>query len=66
MGRQSEFKQLLAAVRAAGWRIRTVRHGRWCLPTDRSVQPVWLAGTPGDVRAVRNFRAALRRAGLQV
>lgn len=66
MARHSEFRSLLAAVTNAGWRIRRVRHGVLCLPHNRNLAPVWLAGTPGDVRACRNARAALRRAGLQV
>ena len=64
MARQAEWLPLFEAVDRAGWSIRRVSHGWLCLPADRRHRPIRLGGTPSDARAVRNARAALRRAGL--
>lgn len=66
MARRNEWDPLFRAVRAAGWIVRPIAHGWLCMPVDASLRPVRLGGTPSDVRAVRNARAALRRAGLAV
>lgn len=64
MARRGEWLQLFEAVEAQGWRVRRVAHGWLCHPADRRFKPVRIGGTPSDYRAVRNARAALRRAGL--
>ncbi|CAN5428895.1 hypothetical protein BH09ACT9_BH09ACT9_02820 [soil metagenome] len=64
MSKGSEWKPLIDAVIESGWQFRNSRHGIYVYPADSSRRPITLAGTPGDVRSVRNARAQLRRAGL--
>jgi len=59
------WRRLAAHAIAAGWTIRPTRRGHllWTAPTGARVIT---SSTPSDPRAVRNHRAALRRAGLTV
>ena len=66
MKHRRDWKPLLDAVAAAGWRIENAKHGCLAYPGDRTLAPIALGGTTSDWRATRNARAALRRAGLDV
>jgi len=68
-----EWKELADAAKAAGWQIIPTNSGhvKW-EPPQRSLTTVghggsiFTAGTPSDWRAIKNTRAKLRRAGLDV
>jgi hypothetical protein len=55
-------------AQAAGWRVEKGQGGHWRLyPADPSKPLVVLPDTPGGTpRSMRNYRALLRRAGLDV
>lgn len=60
-----EVEALAEIARAQGWRIERTRGGHWrFVPPDPTRDIVVMSGTASDWRAVRNFRAALRRSGL--
>ncbi len=60
-----DMRKIEKAAREQGWQIGRTKagHPRW-VPPDSSNEIVIGAGTPGDVRAMRNFLAALKRSGL--
>lgn len=58
-----DIDKLIKAAEQQGWRVDRTRRGHhrfW--PTDGS-DPIIHSGTPGDVRAVRNLLARLKRHG---
>lgn len=57
-----ELKDLLKALRAAGWRVEDSRHFR-CFPPDVTKPIVVIAKTPSDRRTWQNMLALLRRSG---
>jgi hypothetical protein len=59
------LRRLARHAEAHGWTIRHTRDGHlvWIAPTG---QRVVSASTPSDRRGLRNHRARLRRAGLDV
>lgn len=59
------WRDLARHATAAGWTIRRTRRGHlvWIGPDGLRLVT---GSTPGDRRATRNHRAALRRAGLKV
>ena len=60
-----EVEGLAEIAREQGWRIERTRGGHWrFVPPDPTREIVVMSGTASDWRAVRNFRAALRRSGL--
>lgn len=60
-----EVEDLADLARHQGWRVERTRSGHWrFLPPNPSLPAVVASGTPSDWRALRNFRAQLRRSGL--
>lgn len=64
MADKSDWNQLMSAISAAGWTQRPCKHGIYVYPSDKSMRPITIPGTPSDWRSVHNARAVLRRAGL--
>jgi hypothetical protein len=61
------LKQAAKAARGAGWTVEPTRNGHWKFtPPDKSLPPIITGSTPSDGRALRNFRADLKRAGLEI
>lgn len=60
-----DFRKIQKAAREQGWRVERTRSGHWrFVPQDPSKPIVHAAGTPSDVRGIRNLLADLRRSGL--
>ena len=66
MSKRSDWADLLKVVEQAGWAYRTSKHGVFVYPAARAARPITICGTPSDVRSIRNARAMLRRAGLEI
>ncbi|MFL5737323.1 MAG: hypothetical protein ACJ76P_08290 [Actinomycetota bacterium] len=60
-----DLASIETAAREQGWRIdrTTAGHPRFT-PPDVTKRPCTFSGTPGDVRAIRNFLSCLRKSGL--
>lgn len=59
-----DFRPLVEAAMKQGWELRDgTRHAQLVAPDGR-VQPI--PGSASDHRAVKNFRAQLRRLGVSV
>jgi hypothetical protein len=64
--RQSVVKRWIGQARKAGWRVESGgKHWR-PYPPEKDQPPLTLPMSPGEGRALRNGRADLRRAGLEV
>lgn len=69
-----DYQPLVTAALAAGWTLDETKkkHPRLSAPAGKRghdgnlVAPVILPSTPSDVRGMKNARAALRRAGVDV
>ncbi len=60
-----EIHRLMKLAQDQGWRVEKQAGGHWgFFPKDKRRKPVFTGGTPSDHRAMKNFRAQLRRAGL--
>jgi hypothetical protein len=61
-----DLRALARRAVAQGWRLEYTGKGhiRW-LPPDEGRPPIYSASTPGRGRGYQNFRAALRRHGLE-
>jgi len=61
----ADYRQLARIARKSGWKITLTRSGHiaWLPPSG---ELIITSGSPSDVRAFRNHRAALRRSGLRV
>lgn len=57
-----DIDQVIAAIRAQGWMATLTNGGHWRLASPTG-ELVFCPSTPSDVRAIRNIRARLRRAG---
>ncbi|MBI4277506.1 MAG: hypothetical protein HY660_03530 [Armatimonadetes bacterium] len=57
------IKDIEKAAREQGWRVEPTRKGLQFIPPETEKQIVQWHGTPSDVRAIRNFLAALKRQG---
>lgn len=63
-----ELKELIDVARKHGWTVTKARrrnHLKFVSP-DKDVPMIHAAATPSDHRAVKNIRAWLRKAGLDV
>lgn len=57
--------QVCAAAIAQGWEVSLTRGSHIRLtPADKTMPMVITSGTPGDIRAGRNFLAQAKRSGL--
>jgi len=65
MGRSSELDALLRQIRAAGLTVVQAKTKHWKVYRGKQLITT-IASTPSDVRGVRNARAILRRAGMEV
>ena len=64
---RKELKRLIRIARAQGWTVEATRKGHWWFrPPDPTAGQVLVAGTPSDHRALRNAKAKLRQAGLDI
>jgi len=60
-----DLRKIVKAARDQGWREdRTTRGHLRLTPPDMSQKPCTFSGTPGDVRAIRNFLTCLKHSGL--
>lgn len=60
-----EYRDIEQAAREQGWRPdRTTKGHPRLWPPDASKPPCVFSGTPGDVRAIKNFLSQCRRKGL--
>lgn len=69
MAKDKDAEQLLRVIEKLNPGIRidytTKGHPRvW--PNDTTFAPVVHSGTPGDWRAIKNFKARLKRAGIDI
>ncbi len=63
----NDLTALAAVARRQGWAVERTRGGHLRFrPSDPTMPLVITSSTPGDWRAVRNVRAMLRRAGLDM
>lgn len=61
------IEKVLRQVEAQGARVRPTRGGHWVVyPADRSHPPIYMSGTPSDHRALKNWKAHLRRSGFTI
>lgn len=62
---RKEVRRLARAAADAGWDVKRTGGGhlRFLPPEGK---PLFMSSTPSDFRAVTNFRAQLRRSGLQL
>jgi hypothetical protein len=51
---------------AAGWTIRLAKHGFLFFPPDRAEPPASFPRTTSDVRTIKNWRAQMRRRGIDL
>lgn len=65
MSRNDGVSVILAAAQSAGCEVDRTRKGHWQVRTP-SGAVVHHSGTASDWRAIRNFRAQLRRAGVPI
>ncbi len=64
---KKELKQLIRIAREQGWKVEPTRKGHWWFrPPNPADGQVLVAGTPSDHRALKNAKAKLRQAGLDV
>ena len=58
-----EVRELLAKLKAQGWRVEPTKRGHFAAyaPSGRGI--VHIAGTPGDVRSLKKTVSQLRRFG---
>lgn len=59
--RTADFGKLLAALRRAGWSLATRARGAHHRIVSPGGQAVVFPRSPSDWRAIRNFRAEVRR-----
>ncbi len=59
-----DFKDIKKAARDQGWRVESTKKGLQFIPPYPTRQIVQWHMTPSDVRAVRNFLAKMKQAGL--
>ena len=65
MTRRNELREIEDAAREAGWTVsRTARGHVRFVPPDPNGKIVITAGSPSDIRGLRNLRAQLKRQGL--
>lgn len=66
MTRRNELREIEDAARRAGWTVsKTSRGHTRFVPPNPHGQIVITAGSPSDIRGLRNLRAALKRQGLE-
>lgn len=65
MAGASETNKLIRKIRKAGWTVCKTKKAHWKV-TSPSGESVVLPSTPSEYRSMRNTRALLRRAGLEV
>lgn len=62
-----EVRALVRAAELAGWAVSRTRRSHIRLrPVDKTRGAVTISGTPSDKRSLKNLRADLRRAGLDI
>lgn len=64
MGASSEMNKLVRKVRKAGWAVVLTRNNHWKILSPSG--PLFVPSTPSDSRSMKNCRALLKRAGLDV
>lgn len=60
-----DLESLLRVIKLNGWRIDYSRRGHIRIYDSKGHHAATTSGTPSDYRAVKNFRADLKRAGLK-
>jgi hypothetical protein len=62
---RKELKELLAAAREQGWRVKRLPSGHFMLYAPDGVNKVTVGGTPSDRRAITITVARMRRYGFR-
>lgn len=65
-GITKDLRKLIRQAEKEGWRVETRKNKVMFFPADKSAEVITVHLTPSDWRAMRNFVALLRRAGLDV
>jgi len=65
VSQRTDTADLLTCVKRAGGTVRRSRSGHWKVYAGTRLVTV-IAGSTGDRRSLRNARAQLRRAGLDI
>ncbi len=61
------FQKFISVAEAHGWTVELTGKSHWCFtPADKTLAKVYTSGSPGDKRAILNFRRDLRHRGLPV
>lgn len=63
---KKELKALIERARAAGWKVELSGGNHWRFTPPHGGRPYYMGTTPSDPRGLLNFRAQLRRGGLQL
>lgn len=67
MGTRKDLGDLLDLARQAGWVVKYLKGaGHWQLKSPDGKTIIHTGSTPSDPRSVSNFRAQLRRGGLEI
>lgn len=64
MSAKKDMLLLIEEVRRAGWDVRKTGGNHFRVQHPKTGTLIFTSSTPGDSRAVRNFRAQLKRGGL--
>ncbi|CAB4203540.1 hypothetical protein UFOVP1382_153 [uncultured Caudovirales phage] len=62
--KQREVDALVKQIRRLGFTVDKTGAGHWRVASPSG--PIFMPSTPSDWRAVKNMRAALRRAGIAI
>lgn len=66
-GQDKEVAAILRKLEAQGWRVEKAHGaGHWRCYAPDGVTIVGMSGTPGAYTAMKNWKAALRRAGAKL
>lgn len=63
---KKDYRLLVKAAWAAGWKCEKRRKYIYCVPPDQGADKVKIRMTPSSSRTLENTKAALRSAGLDV
>lgn len=62
-GTDKELAKIFKTLEAQGWRIERTRNSHWNCKAPDGVTTIGMGSTPSAYSAMRNFRAAVKRAG---
>jgi len=62
----SDFRDILAAAKTQGWKTVQTNRGHYKFLAPNGKDMVHTAGSPSDMRAIKNLTARLRQRGLNI